>query len=179
MSGQRIIKNLALIGFMGSGKSSVGRLAAAQLDFQFVDTDDLIEARAGKPISDIFSQDGEEAFRNLERQIVSDLSQYDHTVISTGGGLGANPENLASLKEHALVVCLWASPDTVWQRVGRQTHRPLLQTADPECKIQQLLAERAPIYRQADVLVSTEARSMKEVAHHLLHEFKAARSANS
>src|SRR5688572_15222440 len=114
MTSPRFIRNIALCGFMGTGKSSVGRIVAEQLRFAFLDTDTVIEARAGKTIAEIFSEQGEEAFRELEHRIVKELALRDHTVISTGGGLIVNPENLASLKEHALVVCLWASPETIW-----------------------------------------------------------------
>ena len=86
-----------------------------------------MEARAGKSIADIFAQDGEAAFRELERQVVEDLAQRDRTVIATGGGLGANLDHLASLKRHALVVCLWTTAEVIWERVRHQTHRPLLQ----------------------------------------------------
>ena len=126
MSGQRHIENIALIGFMGSGKSSVGHLVAAHLHFSFVDTDEMIESRAGRTIAEIFSQAGESVFRELEGQVLSELSRARSTVISTGGGLAANAANLASLKEHALVICLWASAEIVWERVRGQTHRPLL-----------------------------------------------------
>ena len=88
--------------------------------------------------------------------------------------LAAQPDNLASLKEHSLVVCLWASPDVIWERVRHQTHRPLLNDPDPLGQIRALLAAREPFYRQADVLVNTEMRSVKEVAHHVLHHFHAA-----
>ena len=167
----RNIQNIALIGFMGTGKSSVGRLVADQLQFKFLDTDELIEQRAGKSIAQIFEQDGEVAFRKLEQEILREISALKQVVISTGGGLGANEANVASLKEHALVVCLWAPPQIVWQRVQNQSHRPLLKTSDPQAKIRELLAQREPIYRQADILTNTEVRSVKEVTQHVGHEF--------
>src|SRR5881398_1532646 len=100
MSVPRQIENLVLIGFMGTGKSSVGRLVAAQLHFEFLDTDELIESRAGRTIPEIFSQAGEKIFRELEAQLVGELSRAQKTVISTGGGLAADPANFASLKQH-------------------------------------------------------------------------------
>lgn len=157
---------------MGTGKSSVGQLAATQLHFTFLDTDHVIEARAGKTISEIFAEQGEPAFRELERKIVGELVTRKKTVISTGGGLPTNPENLASLKTHSLVVCLWASPEKIWERVRNQTHRPLLSEADPLAKIRKLLDERAPHYRQADVLLNTEMRSLKDVAQQVVHQFQ-------
>ena len=167
----RDIQNLALIGFMGTGKSSVGRLVASQLHFKFLDTDELIEARGGRSISEIFAQSGEQAFRDLERQIVAELDQVRHTVISTGGGLGASESNLSNLKRHALVVCLWASPEVIWERVRTQVHRPLLQDPHPLGQIKRLVAARESAYKQADVLVNTEQRSVKDVAQQVLHQF--------
>ena len=178
MTGERSIHNLALIGFMGTGKSCVGRLTADLLHFTFLDTDHVIEARAGKAVSDIFAQDGEPAFRQWEQKIVEELTHRKKTVIATGGGLPANPENLTSLKTHALVVCLWASPETIWERVRAHDHRPLLNEPDPLARIRELLATREPSYRQADVLVNTEMRSLREVAQHVIHQFHMAQSAH-
>ncbi len=178
MSTLRQIHNIALIGFMGTGKSSVGQLVAAQLHFTFLDTDHVIESRIGKSISDIFAQDGEPAFRSLENKIVGELAARKKTVISTGGGLPANPDNLASLKQHSLVVCLWASPEKIWERVRTQTHRPLLHQPDPLAKIRNLLAEREPCYRQADVLLNTEMRALKDVAQQVIHQYHLAHAAH-
>jgi shikimate kinase len=177
MIGTRSIHNLALIGFMGTGKSCVGRVAADTMHFTFLDTDHVIEARAGKAISDIFAQDGEPAFRQWERRIVEELTRREKTVIATGGGLPADETNLASLKTHALVICLWASPATIWERVRGHDHRPLLIESDPLPKIRELLAAREPYYRQADVLVNTGMRSVREVAQHVVHQYRMAQSA--
>jgi shikimate kinase len=176
MDGARKIRNIVLIGFMGTGKTSVGHLLAMALDFHLVDTDQLIEEQTGKRISEIFATEGESQFRAYERQTVEELTNKSRLVISTGGGLAANLENFTSLRSHALIVCLWASPETIWHRVGHQSHRPLLHGPDPLNRIRQLLAEREPFYRRADVLVNTEARSVKEVAHQVLHQFHLAQT---
>jgi len=173
---QRQIHNLALIGFMGTGKSSVGRMVADTLHFTFLDTDHVIEARAGKTIREIFAQQGEDVFRDLERRIVEELTRRKRTVISTGGGLPINEANLASLKTHALVVCLWASPEKIFERVHNHSHRPLLNEPEPLEKIRRLLAERGPYYRQADVLVNTELRPLREVAGQVIHQFRLAQT---
>ena len=175
MNDARTIHNLALVGFMGTGKSAVGRLAAQHLQFTFIDTDELIENELGKSISEIFARQGEAAFRKYERDVVNALSARRGVVIAAGGGLVADPSNMINLKSHALVICLWASPETIWARVRSQTHRPLLQTTDPQGKIRDLLEQRAPSYRQADVQILTEFRSPKEVAQHVLHQFHLAR----
>jgi shikimate kinase len=156
----------------------VGRVVADVLHFTFLDTDHVIEARAGKSISDIFAQDGEPAFRQWERRIVEELTRRDKTVIATGGGLPADETNLTSLKTHALVICLWASPEAIWERVRGHNHRPLLNEADPLAKIRELLAIREPSYRQADVLVNTGMRSVREIAQHVVHQFHMAQSAH-
>lgn len=176
MTGERQIHNLALIGFMGTGKSSVGRLAAAQLGYELIDTDEWIERRAKKSITMIFAEDGEPAFREIERQLVAEMTGWRQKIISTGGGLAANDANIASLKQHALIVCLWATPEAIWERVSHQAHRPLLQGPDPLGKIRTLLEQRTPFYRQADVLVHTGTRSVREVAQHVLHQFQIARA---
>jgi shikimate kinase len=178
MIGARPIHNLALIGFMGTGKSSVGRAVAETMHFTFLDTDTVIEARAGSSISDIFKNEGEAGFREWERRIVEELTRRNKTVISTGGGLPAQEPNLASLKTHALVVCLWASPETIWERVRAHTHRPLLNEPDPLARIRELLAVREPFYRKADVLVNTEMRSVREVAVQVIHQFHLAQAAH-
>ena len=178
MAAARRISNIALIGFMGTGKSSVGRSIATQLHYTYLDTDDVIVARAGKPITDIFAQEGEASFRELERRLVEELVVRTKTVISTGGGLPLNPANVASLKTHALVVCLWASPERIWEHTRGQDHRPLLNEPAPLANIRTLLAAREPSYRLADVLVNTEMRSVKEVAQQVIHQYRLAQSAH-
>ena len=179
MSHPRQIRNLALIGFMGTGKSTVGHLVARQLGLDFVDTDGEIEQLAGKTIPRIFAEDGEGAFRAIERRVVAELIRLKDTVIATGGGLGANLDNLASLKTHALVVCLWATPEVIWSRVRRPPRRPLLQVPDPLARISELLAERTPAYRQADVLVYSGLRQLREVAWHVTEQFQLVRQAKA
>ena len=164
--------NIALVGFMGCGKSSVGRFVAGRLGYEFVDTDELVERGAGRPISTIFAEQGEEAFRELEREVLTSLAGRHKMLISTGGGLITYKDNLALLKDIAVVVCLWAGPETIWSRVSRQTHRPLLNGDNPRETIKRLLGEREPFYRQADILVNTDRRSMKQVGMQVIHQFR-------
>ena len=171
MQSDRHLVNIALIGFMGTGKTSVGRLVADRLHFEYLDTDELIQTQTGRTITDIFTTDGEPAFRALEQKVVEELAGRVKTVISTGGGLPVNPKNLASLKTHALVVSLWSSPDKIWERVRHQGHRPLLLGENPQVKIRELLAVREPFYKQADVLLNTDVRSVREVAQQVVHQF--------
>lgn len=174
MTAARHITNIALIGFMGTGKSTVGRLVAEQLKFELLDTDALIEQRSGKKITEIFAQNGEPAFRQLEAQLVQELSQRTRIVVSTGGGLPTNPANLTSLKTHALVICLWAAPEHIFARVREQTHRPLLNDSDPLGKIRTLLTAREQFYKQADVLLNSDLRSAREVAQQVIAQFRLA-----
>jgi shikimate kinase len=173
IEGRRIC-NLALIGFMGTGKSSVGQMAATTLGFEFVDTDQLIEQASDKRISEIFAQDGEPVFRDWERSIVAALANRSGLVISTGGGLPVHTPNLESLQQHSLVVCLWASAEAIYERVRGHSHRPLLLDPNPLEKIRQLLHAREPVYRQADVLISTDQRSVREVCLHVVGQYRAA-----
>jgi len=172
MTEGRRFSNIALVGFMGTGKSTVGQIVASMLNFDFLDTDEMIEDISGKRVTDIFASEGEERFREYEKMVVQELKSVKGAVISTGGGLITRPENLASLKEHALIVCLWCSPETIYRRVGHQSHRPLLRVENPLETIRQLLNERAPTYRQADVLLNSEFRKPREVATHVVHQFR-------
>ncbi len=176
MQENRRISNLCLIGFMGTGKTSVARLASELLQFSFLDTDDWIQAHAGCSVSDIFQHRGEAAFREMEREAVRHLEGLTKTVIATGGGLAAQGDNLENLKKHSLVVCLWASPEKIWDRVKSQSHRPLLNDSDPKTRIRQLLAQREPFYKRADILMNTELRTIREVAQQVVLQFRLAAS---
>lgn len=141
--------NLILIGFMGTGKSSIGRLVSQRLRFQFVDTDALIVERAGREISDIFAQHGEPHFRDLETRAIESLALRERYVIATGGGAVLREENRRLLRALGFVVLLTAREKTILDRVGHGHRRPLLHTANPSAKIAELLAARAPSYEAA------------------------------
>ena len=172
MNRPRHIRNLALVGFMGVGKTSVGHALAETLRFEFLDTDAVIEERTGKTITQIFADNGEAAFREMEKNLIAELAVREKLVISCGGGLAANQANLGALKTFSLVICLWASAEKILARVRHQAHRPLLHDPDPLAKIKSLLAAREPFYRQADVMVNTELRSVKAVAQQVAHQFR-------
>jgi shikimate kinase len=164
--------NIALVGFMGVGKSTVGQILAGMLDFEFIDTDRVIETREGRRISEIFSQEGETRFRDLETGLIREYEIQQGLILSTGGGLVVRPENLASLQTHALIVCLWASPAVIYERVRYQGHRPLLHTPDPQARIAELLEQRKPAYQQSDILVGVDFRSPQETAQYITNSFR-------
>ena len=138
-------RNIILVGFMGTGKTVTGRVLAERTGLELVDMDSIIEERAGRPISEIFATDGEAGFRKLERALAHELSQRQGLVISTGGGIVLNPDNLADFEKTGLVVCLTASPETIFQRLENDTTRPLL-SGDKKGQISGILATRKPLY---------------------------------
>jgi len=142
-------QNIVLIGFMGSGKSSVGRLIAGRLGFQFVDTDALIVQRAGCEIADIFAREGEDRFREMETAALESLQPRERFVIATGGGVVLRERNRELLRALGFVVLITASEDVIFERVSRNAKRPLLQTANPRETVAALLAARQPAYEAA------------------------------
>lgn len=150
---------------MGCGKSSVGRRLSYRLRMPFIDTDKLIERRAGKKIPEIFAQEGEAGFREREKScLCSLLKERGRKIISTGGGLPLKEENRAVLKELGQVIYLRALPETIYGRLKHDTTRPLLQTEDPEKRIRELMAERASIYEAAaDVIVDVDGKDFEEI----------------
>ncbi|MEW6410370.1 MAG: 3-dehydroquinate synthase [Nitrospirota bacterium] len=161
-------RNIILTGFMGTGKTEVGRLMAQMLDFQFVDTDQIIEERQGITIREIFDRYGEPYFRNIERMVVEDVSRGKGQVIATGGGVVLDRRNMVNLKRAGLVVCLWASPSTIYERSAGNSDRPLLNTADPMKRIKNLLKERDAYYKQADISIDTTGKSPEMVASEVI-----------
>ena len=163
--------NIVLVGFMGTGKTSIGRRLSSQLRMRYVDTDDVVERDSGRRISDIFAEDGEAAFRELESDAVCKVSKLCNHVISTGGGVVLKEANMVALKRNGVVFCLTATAKEIYRRVGHQTHRPLLQTPDPLAQIQTMLAERQPYYAEADHTISTTGRSFGEIVTHIKRVF--------
>jgi shikimate kinase len=157
-------RGVVLVGFMGSGKSSVGRELARRFGAPFVDVDERIEAAAGCPIRDLFAAEGEPAFRRREKAALRDALSVKGRVIATGGGAFADEENRALLRSYAPVVHLDAAVETLLARLAGDHGRPLLRGGDPETVVRELLSRRNPGYRTADVTVRTDGRTVQEVA---------------
>lgn len=160
--------NIVLVGFMGTGKTSVGTILAERLGMTFVDMDDVIVKREGRPIPAIFAADGEAYFRRVERGLVRELAAGTGCVIATGGGVVLNPDNVSDFAATGLVVCLSATPEAILARVEHDANRPLLAVADKMAKIRDLLAKRRPIYRAIPHQVDTTGRGPHDVADAVL-----------
>ncbi|MDP2661259.1 MAG: 3-dehydroquinate synthase, partial [Dehalococcoidia bacterium] len=171
MTGQRLF----LIGFSFTGKTQVGQMVARRLGWAYVDTDELIVQKAGKPIPRIFAEDGEERFRKLEKQVLEQVCRRKNLVVSTGGGIILDEANRELMARNGIVVCLEASPETIYQRLLQDAQegtnpvvRPLLQGTDPLGRIRQLKGFRQPFYTAAHWTVHTDALTLEEVAEEAL-----------
>lgn len=166
--------NIALIGFMGTGKTAVGKLLARKLGRKFIELDLLIKQLAGKPIPEIFEQDGEIAFRELEIEATRKIAREQHTVIAGGGGIVLNKINIDRLKESSRIVYLTASTEILLKRVsGVKNERPLLNVADQALQISELLRFRKPFYqRAADITINTSKLNIGSVTEHIIDELK-------
>lgn len=160
--------NLYLVGFMGTGKSTVGRAAAARLGFQLIDSDHEIERAQGRTITEIFAQDGEPAFREMEKAFIEGGHPGERTVVSCGGGLVVQPGMLEALRSRGIVICLHASLETVLARTSRSRNRPLLEVENPEERIRTLYAAREPVYRRAGTMVLTDSRPLGDIVAHVV-----------
>lgn len=153
-----------LIGFMGAGKSSVGRVVARRLGAELVDVDARIESAAGRNVGEIFASQGEEVFREMEKEAIREAVSVPGRVVAVGGGAFLDPANRALLKGYAPVVFLDASPETVIARLSRDASRPLLQGGDREARVRELMDRRRPSYAEADVTVATDGLTVFQVA---------------
>lgn len=164
---QQIKPNLYLVGFMGVGKSAIGRRLAREMGFEFVDSDDQIERKVGKKIPQIFETEGEARFRQYEREFIESGHKAGNCIVSCGGGLVVQSGMSELLKTKGIVICLFASADTIVERTSRNKNRPLLNVENPADRVRQLLAEREPIYMNSGACISTDGRSIVEVVRHI------------
>lgn len=167
-------QNLILVGMMGAGKTTVGRLLARRLKRSFHDSDEVIEQRCGVRIPVIFEIEGEAGFRARERQAIAELCALDGAVIATGGGAVLAPENRTAIAGSGTVIYLHARPAHLWHRVRHDRNRPLLATPDPQKRLEELYAQRDPLYREvADIVVDTGRQSVQTLTKDLLARLEA------
>ena len=167
--------NLFLVGMPGSGKSTLGRLLAKRLEKQFYDTDAELERRLGVAIPVIFELEGEPGFREREATIIGEFVAYANVILATGGGAILLPPNRTALKQNGTVLYLHATPDTLWERTRRSKHRPLLQSADPQARLNELYAFRDPVYREvADIVVESDSEQVIRLAQRLEQQLRSA-----
>ena len=166
--------NIALIGFMGTGKTAVGRVLAKRLGKNFIELDSLITKRARKSIPEIFQNDGEIAFRELEIEATKKVARDTDAVIACGGGIVLNKINIDRLTESSIIIYLTASPDAILKRTSRRKNeRPLLDVPDPAMRIRELLEFRKPFYeRAADITINTSQLDINAVAEQIIEKLK-------
>ncbi|MFA5867806.1 MAG: shikimate kinase [Actinomycetota bacterium] len=162
------LRNIVLIGFMGAGKTQVGRRLAEVLHRPFVDTDKMVEDTAGATIETIFSTLGEDKFRELETETIKSLAHIRGEVIATGGGAISKEENAKMLKDGGFVVYLYARPNVLFERIGSGSGRPLAETKNGYADMEVLLMQRDPLYREAaDMIIDTSDKTIGEVEHEI------------
>jgi shikimate kinase len=165
--------NIVLTGFMCTGKTSVGKLLAEKLGYQFVDTDDLIEQRVGMKISDIFAVYGEPYFRDVETEVVKEVAKKDKFVISTGGGVVLRKVNMDELRKNGIIVNLTAKPETIYNRLKNQPGvRPLLNKPNPMNEIIKLLSQREEYYKNCDLRIETDNFTVEQIVQQILDYIK-------
>ena len=165
--------NLVLTGFMGTGKTSLGKLLAEKLGRAFVDIDQKIEQNTGLTIPQIFEQHGEKYFRELEKKVVAEISQRQGLVIATGGGTVKDEENLRLLKNSGVIICLTTEPEEIFRRTERRGERPMLDGDEDRLQtIKNLLAQRQKFYAQADYTIDTTDWSPLQIMNDICKRFK-------
>ena len=160
--------NIYLVGFMGTGKTAVGRQLAKKKEWQFVDLDDLIELQEKRTISSIFVQDGEPYFRQVEKKVLQKVAKEKKFVVACGGGIVLDKDNLKIMKKTGIIICLSASPQVILERTATYYHRPLLNVSNPKKQIELLLKLRAPYYAQAHQTIDTSQISIGEAVDKIL-----------
>lgn len=166
--------SIALIGFMGTGKTAVGKVLAARLGKEFIELDAAIEQKSGKTIPEIFQQDGEISFREIEIEVAKEAVASKNTVIACGGGIVLNTINVDRLRRECVIICLTASPGVILRRTsGDSSERPLLAVADRTAQIKELLRFRRPFYeRAADIIINTSRLKTDSVVELIIERLK-------
>lgn len=166
------MKNIILTGFMGTGKTEVGRELSNMLGWKLIDVDDEIVKSKKMSINDLFSQLGEPVFRDIEADMIRSVAANKKTIISTGGGAVLRQENMDFLRKNGIIVCLTASPEIILERTGNSDERPLLRAENPLEKIRELLDFRKPFYEMADIVIETGNRTPRQIAGDIIERIK-------
>ena len=164
--------NLYLVGFMGTGKTTVGRAVAMRLGFRAMDSDHEIERQLGRTVAQIFATEGEAAFRALERRFIEQGHPDRGVVVACGGGLVVQPGMLELLRAKGVVICLHAALDTILQRTAQTRIRPLLNVENPEARLRRLYAEREETYKRAGAVILTDLRPLHDIVLHVLRAYR-------
>ncbi|MBL9206646.1 MAG: shikimate kinase [Opitutaceae bacterium] len=164
--------NLYLVGFMGTGKTTIGRAVGQRLGFSVIDSDHEIERDAGRPVTELFAQDGEAAFRRMERTFIESGHAPSRHVVACGGGLIVPDGMLELLQTKGVIICLHASVETILKRTQGQRHRPLLNVEDLDARVRTLYAVREPIYRRAGTMILTDARPLSDIVTHVMRSYR-------
>ena len=166
------MKNIVLTGFMGTGKTAVGKKLSRLLNMELVDVDTEIEKSQKMTVKEIFKNFGEPRFREIETEMIKKLSGKENIIISTGGGAVLKQENMDILREKGIIVCLMAKPETILSRTSHNSNRPLLHVEDPFGKINELLNFRKPFYERADIMIDTEGKTPILIAEEIIEKIK-------
>ena len=166
------MKNSVLTGFMGAGKTTIGKALAKMLHMKLVDVDEEIEISQKMTINDIFKMYGEPYFRDIETAMIKKLSHNKNCIISTGGGAVLRDENMEALKENGIVFCLAANAETILERTGNNQDRPLLKVENPKKKIEELLAYRRPFYEKAGIMIETDGKTPLQIVEEIMELYK-------
>ena len=162
------MKNIILLGFMGSGKTTIAMKLSHRLKMDYVSIDDMVEKKEKATINEIFTKKGEDYFRDVESGCLRQACALDNAVIDTGGGIVLRDENWASMKEGGITICLTADENAIMSRTKKYKHRPLLNVEDPKLKIRSLMAKRAPFYAKADYCVDTGNFTVKQAVDEIV-----------
>ncbi len=169
------MKNIVLTGFMGTGKTAVGKELSRLLNMKLVDIDTEIGKNERTTINDMFKNFGEKHFREIETEMIKKFSRQNNIIISTGGGAVLREENMAALRENGIIFCLSACPETILKRTSASDERPLLKVEDPLARIGELLKLRMPFYEKADIMIDTEGKTPLQIAEEIIETMECGR----